>query len=183
MMMRWILTLLIRWQHDESGVAAVEATFVFPLLSILMLGTFDMGYGILASQKVIRASQVTADLVTRESTIDSSGIDEAFWAGQLALEPFNADSYGVDIVSISFDDDATPQIEWRETRNMSANGDVLSAVEPLAEAGQGVVVVTIQYQYDPVFAGFAMGSFSIGVVPMQEVAFARGRKSAVVERI
>lgn len=182
-MMVFLCALLRKWTGDERGVAAVEAAFVFPLLAVLMLGTFDIGYGILASQKTVRASQVTADLITRESEVDDDAVNEAVWAGQLSLEPFGVSTYGVDIVSISFDDDADPVIEWRETRNMSENEDVLSSVLPLADAGEGVVVVTIQYTYEPVFAGFSMGSFSIGLIPMQEVAFARGRKSAVVDRI
>lgn len=166
------------WFNTEDGTAAVEAALVFPILLTLFLGTFDLGNGILANQKTIRASQVTADLVARSSTIDSTMLDEAIEAGELALNPLSTATFGVDVVSISFDDDANAVIEWRETRNMSPVGDVLSRVESLAQAGEGVLVVTVQYEFHPVFAGFLVNN-----IPMQETAFARSRQGAVVEQI
>ncbi len=172
---RKFLTACKRWSREECGVAAAEAALIFPILMTLLLGTFDMGNGILSNQKTIRASQVTADLITRDQTVTVSEIDDAIRAGELAFTPFPTTTFGVDIVSISFDNNAAPQIVWRETRNMAPNPDVLNDVAALAEAGSGVVVVAVQYLFEPVFAGFVVDQ-----IPMQEIAFARGRKSAVV---
>lgn len=172
-----IRTLAKRWYSENDAVAAMEAAFVFPILLVLLLGTFDMGNAILSNQKAIRASQVVADLVTRSRSISSGDLNEAIKAGELAFAPLSSTSYGVDIVSLRFDEDADPQIVWRETRNMSPKSDVLDAVEALAEADSGVVVVSVQYAFEPVFAGFV-----INRINMQEIAFARGRKSAVVAR-
>lgn len=163
-----------RWR-DEKGMAAVEAAMIFPILATLLVGMYDLGNGILANQKAIRASQVIADLVTRDMTINETGIDEAVNAGELALVPFSTATFGVDIVSIRFDDDALPQIVWRETRNMPEDPDVLNDVSALAEENSGVVVVTVQYRFEPVFAGFVVDQFL-----MEEKAFARGRRSPVV---
>ena len=164
------------WFESEQGVAAVEAALVFPLLLTLLLGTFDMGNGILANQKAIRASQVTADLIARSSSVDTAMIDDAIQAGELAFTPLPSDTFGVDIVSISFDDDAEPNIEWRDTRNMAPISDVLTRVASLAEAGDGVLVVVVEYEFEPLFAGFVIDN-----IPMQEIAFARGRTGAVIE--
>ena len=133
------LCMIENWLRSEDGVAALEAAMVFPLLMVLMLGTFDMGNGILANQKAIRASQVTADLIARTSSVDAAMIDDAIEAGELAFEPLPADTFGVDVVSISFDDDANPNIEWRETRNMAPLADVLTRVADIAEANDGVL--------------------------------------------
>jgi Flp pilus assembly protein TadG len=54
-----------RWGRETEAVATVEAALVFPILLTLLLGTFDMGNGILANQKTIRASQIVADLMSR----------------------------------------------------------------------------------------------------------------------
>jgi Flp pilus assembly protein TadG len=165
------------WIFGEEAIAATEAAMVFPILLTLLLGTFDMGNGILANQKAIRASQVTADLITRGRAVTDHDIDEAVEAGKLAFSPLDSSSFGVDIVSIGFDDDADPEIVWRETRNMQPLADVLDRVEDLAESNNGVVVVTIRYLFKPVFAGFIVDH-----MPMQEIAFSRGRKSAVVTK-
>lgn len=161
--------------RETEAVAATEAALVFPILLTLLLGVFDMGNGILSNQKAIRASQVVADLITRSESVSAAEIDDAVKAGELAFAPFGSTSYGVDVVSISFDANADPQIVWRETRNMTANPNVLEDVISLAEAGNGVVVVSVRYVFEPVFAGFIIDD-----IAMQEVAFARGRKSAIV---
>ncbi len=170
-----ISQFLTRWLGEEEATAAAEAALIFPVLMTLLLGVFDMGNGILTNQKTIRASQITADLITRNSTVSTTDIDEAIEAGELALEPFSSATFGVDIVSIRFDDDAVAQIIWRETRNMAPNPDVLTDVAALAEANNGVVVVAVRYLFEPVFAGFVVDQ-----IPMEEVAFARGRRSATV---
>lgn len=165
------------WRSGEDGLAAVEAALIFPILLVLLLGVFDMGNGILANQKAIRASQVVADLITRTRSVSEADINEAIEAGQLAFETLISDTYGVDIISIRFDDDANPEIAWRETRGMAPAADVLSRVESLAEPNNGVVMVVVRYMFEPLFSGFV-----INEIPMQEVAFARGRKSSVVNR-
>lgn len=163
--------------QEEDGMAAVEAAYIFPILLTMMLGVFDIGNGIIANQKAIRASQVTADLIARYAEVDTASLNEAIQGGQQALVPLDDSSYGVDVVSIAFDDDAVPTIEWRETRNMTPIADVLTRVASIAEADEGVLVVAVEYMYEPLFAGFVVDDMQ-----MQEIAFARGRKSAVIEK-
>ena len=164
------------WLFQKDGTAAVEAAFVFPILLVLLLGTFDMGRGILSNQKTIRASQITADLITRARTVSVADVNEAVNAGELALHPFSTDTFGVEIVSVRFDEDSTPEVVWSELRgNITANANVLTDVASLAEPNGGVVVVTVEYDFEPVFAGFVIDQIS-----MRETAFSRGRKSAVV---
>ncbi|MBX2834820.1 MAG: pilus assembly protein [Micavibrio sp.] len=169
--------MLQYWWCEDDGLAAVEAALTFPVLLVMMLGLYDMGNGILANQKAIRASQIVADLVARDRSVDQLEINEIVAAGRLAFEPLDTGAYGVDIVSIRFDDEANPQIVWRETVNMSEMADVLSNVSALAEPDNGVVAVGVSYEFRPVFAGFVVDN-----IPMLEVAFSRGRKSAVVAK-
>lgn len=164
--------------REEDGMAAVEAAYIFPILLTMLLGVFDLGNGIIANQKTIRASQVTADLITRFSQVDTAMLNEAIQGGQQALVPLNVASYGVDVISIRFDENSNPTIEWRETRNMAPIGDVLTRVAALAEPNEGVLVVAVEYLYQPLFAGFVVDDLQ-----MQEIAFARGRKTSVVEKI
>lgn len=169
------MTVVKNWIENTEGVAAAEAALIFPLLLTILLGVFDMGNAVLANQKTIRASQVTGDLITRMREVTNNDINEAIEAGRLALMPMPTDQYGVDIVSIRFDEDAQGEIVWRETQNMSPMDDVLSKVSALATPNEGVVVVASEYNFEPVFTGFV-----INAVPMQEIAFTRGRLSPVV---
>lgn len=167
--------ILRQWISDIQGVAAAESALIFPVLLTILLGVFDMGNAVLANQKTIRASQVTADLITRLREVTNVDIEEAVDAGRLALTPLETAQYGVDIISIRFDENADAEIVWRETRNMNPVQNVLSNVSALATPNDGVVMVASQYNFEPVFAGFV-----IDTVPMQELAFTRGRLSSVV---
>ncbi len=170
-------SLISRWKREDDALAAVEAAMIFPVMLTMLLGIYDLGFGILANQKAVRASQVVADLVTRENVASDADIDEAVDAGRLAFQPMDTSSYGVDIVSIRFDEDANGEILWRETVNMTAVGDALGAVDALAEADEGVVMVSINYVYEPLFAGFIISEMT-----MEEVAFSRGRSSPAITR-
>ncbi len=174
-MMFFLQQKFIEWWCGRDGIAATEAALIFPVLLTLLLGVFDFGNAILINQKTIRASQVTADLIARNRSVDDAMVNEAIEAGRLAYEPMSSAGYGVDVVSVRFDDDANPQIVWRETQGMSPMADVLADVQSLAEAGEGVLVVGVRYEFQPIFAGFL-----VDAIPMHERAFARGRKSPVV---
>lgn len=174
-MTRFIPRIFKRWYKEEEALAAIEAAMVFPVMLIMLLGILDVGNGILANQKCVRASQVVADLVARNSTISQSDLDEAVEAGRLAFEPMDTSSYGVDIVSIRFDENANGEIVWRKTVNMTGAADPLASTAALAAANEGVVMVSVRYVFEPIF-----GKFVSPHLEMSEVAFTRGRSSAVV---
>ncbi|MGN7439168.1 MAG: TadE/TadG family type IV pilus assembly protein [Alcanivorax sp.] len=173
-----IKQLIKRWKDEEHGLAAIEAAMIFPIMLMLLVGVFDAGNAILANQKTIRASQVVADLITRQNIVSDADINEAIEAGKLAFEPIDSSSYGVDIISIRFDEDANSEIVWRETRNMPPVSNPLSDVSAVQSANEGVVMVSVAYNYEPLFAGFVMTAFG-----MEERAFSRGRSTPVVLRV
>lgn len=175
MMVHNIRVLLSSWKKDEDALAAVEAAMIFPIMLTMLLGVYDLGFGILANQKAIRASQVVADLITRENIVSDTDIAEAIEAGRLAFMPMDSTSYGVDVVSIRFDENADAEILWRETVNMPSLPDALTAVDALSDADEGVVMVSVHYVYEPLFAGFIVNDMN-----MNEVAFGRGRSSPII---
>lgn len=161
----------------EDGSAAIEAALLFPILMVLLMGMVDIGDATLTNQKVISGSQVAADLLARKPTASSSDIDNAAEAARLALMPFPTDSFGIDIASIQFDTDGLPVVLWRVTRNMSPNDVAVQSSEAIGAPGEGVLIVTVQYRFEPTFSGHIIGPFT-----MQEVAFVRGRKSPTITR-
>jgi len=156
-------------------MAAVEAALIFPILLTMLLGSFDAGYGILAAQKTVRASQVTADLIARNRQVTNADLEEAITGGMLSMTPYDVESYGVDITSIEFDEDSNVVELWCETRNMERNTDVVDNVGALAAPREGVIAVTVRYNYVPTFSGFVFDE-----IQMQEVAYSRGRLTSSV---
>ncbi len=176
------------YSKDQQGVAATEFALAFPMLFMMLLGTVELGQGIMANQKVIMSTQIVSDLITRTEEVTNAQLAEAKAAGRLALNPFDQASIGFDIISIQYDPDsdddgeeADPVIVWRETDNMDGyeleEEDVLEQVLPLALEGDGVVIVYVRFPYRAAF-----GSRFVGDLNMIEYTFARGRKNPVITR-
>lgn len=173
-----IFSFLKKYKNNKDGLAAVEVSLILPVLLTLLLGMVDLGHGLMVKKKVIGASQIIGDLLTRTSSVTQDEIDDAILAGKLALAPYPDANYGVDIVSIEFvGDEAVPTELWRETYNRTPNTELINYVDTLGDKGDGTFVVAVSYEFEPFFTGFILDYFTI-----EEVAFSRGRRSAVVRR-
>lgn len=164
-----------RYIRDESAVAAVEAALMFPTLIMMLVSMVDIGNGLLANQKLIAAAQITVDLVTREANPSMAQRSEAITAGQIAMSPYPLSEYGYLITSIRFDSSGDAEVVWQESSGLAVDQDLVNDTSDLGDPGEGVVMVVVDYTYHPFFTGFVVGDLH-----MQEVAYARGRKSAVV---
>lgn len=163
------------WIDDEEGVAMVEAVMLFPPMITLLLGVYDLGNGIMLSQKTITASQVAADLISRNKTMNDANLSDIIEGSKLAFEPYGTTDYGVDIVSVQFDSNKNPVVLWRRTENMLPNIEAVNSVKGLSPSGEGMIIVTVVYKYVPQFSHFFTGEMDFS-----EVAFSRGRRSATV---
>lgn len=174
-MEKYIKSLAARWWRSREGTAAVEFVLIFPLLLIMLVGVDELGTGIMINQKCIAASQMVADLIARNKSVTQAQLDDYVTAGGLALDPYSTATLGFDIVSIQYDASNNPQQVWRYTSNMQPNNDGITGAAGLGVNGDGVLAVTVTYNYVPPLA-----SMVIHTIPMEEIAYTRGRQSAVI---
>lgn len=161
---------------DNKALAVVESALLFPVLITLSFGIYDLGTAISLSQKVISASQISADLLTRERTLTVNEITQSLAAARLALDPYNSEDLGFDVVGVKFDEDLIPQECWRYTsENMTPKYVQSSETDGLGGEGEGLVVVTTRYTYTPYFSHTLIGTFDL-----EETSFVRGRKNAFI---
>lgn len=156
---------------------AAEFALVLPLMVALLFGAYDMGTALVINQKAISASQMMADLASRTPAVTQEQIDDIVFAGQQAMRPYSSDTFSYSLLSIEFSDDEDapePGVCW-DAGPIETTQTMLDSTEPLGAAGDGLMVVTVAYNYEPVFATFLMDTIN-----MREVAFARGRRSPVV---
>lgn len=174
-----LFLVLQNYINDRRGVAFSEFALIFPILFVLLFGVFDMGNAILVNQKTISSSQIIADLITRQIDVTDIELDEALAAGKLAMQPFSTAPYGVEVMSIGFTGDGDFDVLWRETRNMPEMpmDEIGMRIAELHQEEEGVVMVAVRYTYRPAFA-----SFVVKEIDMQEISFARGRRTPVVTR-
>ena len=170
-----MINLLKKYWKNEEGLSFMETAILFPVLLSLMMAVYDLGQGVIVNQKTVSASQIIADLVTRQEFVDQAVVLDIVNAGEMAFAPYSALPFGYDIASVEFDEDADPIVLWRMSDNMNESDQAIDSTAGLGEEGEGVVVVSVQYSYQPYFSNFVVEQFD-----MTERAFLRGRKSAVV---
>jgi len=169
-------------KNDEDGLAVIEFALVFPILFMLLLGVWDVGYGLWANQKTISASHSIADLVARQLRVSESEVSQAMLAGELTLAPFPTDdNLYIEILSVGFDSDGnideTEGVSWEVTTDGEpVKLDLYDKIQGLSLPYEGAVAVRVSYTYTPSF-----GSFIIDTIEMEEIACARGRKTAVIQ--
>ena len=165
------------WAVRSSGMIAAEFALVLPIMVALLFGAFDMGSALVINQKAIAASQMMADLASRTVALTQEELDDIVFSGQQAMRPYSLETFAYSILSIEYTDDVDdpePEICW-DMGSIATTQAMLDSTVPLAVAGEGLIVVTVDYDYEPVFATYLMD-----VMNMREVAFARGRRSPVV---
>lgn len=162
------------WRNDR-GLAFIESAFILPLFVLMVMGTFDIGQALIVNQKLSAASHMAADLLTRQGYVSDDMIDDTIEAARLVIDPFDRQSFGLDIASIEFDNNDNPRTVWRRTTNMPADNNLIDDADGLGFSGEGVVAVTAVYHYEP----FATGVFT-GTFTMTEKSFMRGRRNAIV---
>ena len=172
-----IINVLKYWYRDDRASVAIEVGLLIPVMLTLLLGVVDVGNYICADQKLIDANHMVADLLTRNPTIATSDLQDAFTAGQLTMGPYDAATFGIDVVGVQFEGGPTqPQIQWRYTNNAVTNGDVPTDTNNLGNDQDGVIVVTATYTYVP----FLIGGLANLSYNLKEVAIARGRNGLYI---
>ncbi|GAB5387658.1 MAG: hypothetical protein Alpg2KO_06260 [Alphaproteobacteria bacterium] len=170
--------LLKAFITGDDAVAAVEFALIFPVLVTIFLASVDLGQALWMNRKVIATSQTVGDLLARSDTVDDALIADVIDAADLIMEPFDFAEVGYDIISIRFDDDdALPEIAWRETVGMPADDRFPELADGLGAEGDGVMAVVVTATFEPVFYGFVLGD-----IDMTETAFLRGRRQPFVGR-
>jgi Flp pilus assembly protein TadG len=173
--MKLMTSLFKKFLADTAATAAAEFTLIFPLLMTMLMGLNEVGTGVMINQKSIAAAQIVADLIARNSTVNDTVLDQAIQAGKLALDPYNTQDLGFDVVSIQFDKNNNPQEVWRHTVNMAPNNDGINRSAGLGVSGDGVLAVTVTYNYRP-----PLSSYIVSSIGMEEIAFSRGRNAPVI---
>jgi Flp pilus assembly protein TadG len=171
-----IRRIIKTWLKEDKAFAATEFAMIFPILFSLLMGTYDIGQAMIINQKVMSASQITADLIARSPIASAQDVNDAIEAGRLAMSPYDTSNLDYEIKSVRFDSEGEMVTEGEaSSSSYTGSTDLTGQMDTLANPGEGVLGVVMQYKYIPFFFAFFISEFN-----MEEVAYARGRKSSVV---
>lgn len=170
-------TALRRFLLDRRGMAASEFALLLPLMLTFVVGTVEIGSALILDRKITSATQTAGDLIAQADTVTLADVDDIFRATEIILEPYASAAAGSAIYSVVMAGDSSVSIAWSETHGTGSPTPTTSVPAGLLRPGDSIIVVELNYQYQPIFTGLLFSPFNI-----TDKAYLRPRRSAAVAR-
>ncbi|NKB57718.1 MAG: hypothetical protein GKS00_15430 [Alphaproteobacteria bacterium] len=173
-----MMQILKECMRCRRGSALTEFVLIVPMMTLLFAGAVEATRLLRLDRKLQNAAYATADLVTHKPSVNDDRMADILVAADLVMQPFTASGLAVGVSSVVFDEtDGVPSVDWTESHRGGVVPDAVTKAEGMGPPGDSVVIVRATYDYVPIFGDFVFGSFEL-----VEMAFARPRRSAIVER-
>ncbi len=162
---RRLLHTLLR---DKRGSAAVEFAMLMPLLTLMLLGTMELGRAINMDRVFTMATGTTGDLVAREEYLGTSSsdaktnLDSMMLSIKQIMQPYDSSSLQLGIFSVQAS--PTNASDTRVVWSYSYNGKSVPAKcatytlpAGLLAKGGSTIVVESSYVFKPLFTNVIPG--------------------------
>jgi Flp pilus assembly protein TadG len=153
---------------DTRGTAAVEFAFLLPLLTLMLLGTMELGRAINMDREFTMATGMTGDLVAREQFLGTSStdakntLDSMMASIQHIMQPYDSSSLALGIFSVQAS--ATNASDTRVVWSYSWNGKTVPSKcatytlpSGMLAKGGSTVVVESSFLFKPLFVNVIPG--------------------------
>lgn len=153
-----------RWKDDfatdRDGLAAVEFALILPMMVLMFFGMLEASDLFTVNRRLANASNSLVDLVAHEPTVTRAQVDDMIVGVTRILEPTDASTVVMRVVSIQkgADASAAPTVHWSRDRNGAepyAAGSTYTGLEDntTLNANSSLLVVEIEYTYQSGYAG------------------------------
>lgn len=97
---------------DRSGAGALEFAFLAPILLAIYLSSFEITMGYTVARKVLKAAGTVADIVTRQSTVDKTFLNEMLDTAEATVAPNGTTGMTMKISGITIDSAGNAKVLW-----------------------------------------------------------------------
>ena len=98
-----MIQLLRNLWRKRGGTASIEFAFALPAMLVMFMGVFELSQALIMYMKVIDVADTVSDLVSQQSTISTTDIDNYYTAGQLVMTPSAPGGLQLAVASVIFD--------------------------------------------------------------------------------
>jgi len=173
-----ILPAIAACLRCNRGAAMTEFVLIVPMMALMLAGAVEVTGLLRLDRKLQNAAYATADLSTQRPNLSDTRLADIFAAADLVIQPYIDQDLSIGISSVVFDpDDGSASVDWSESLRGGTVPDATEKAVGMGPPGDSVVVVRASYTYKPVF-----GTFVFGEIALEEIAFARPRRSSSIAR-
>ncbi|MEQ8178770.1 MAG: pilus assembly protein [Amphiplicatus sp.] len=166
-----VIGRLMRAAGDRDGMAATEFALILPLMTSIFFGMLEISDAMMASRRVVNATNALADLVTQEKKIITDDVPKIFEGAKQMLEPTATSGVSMTLVSVKLHDNGTPNnkaddkvvVEWSRDDSggtpyaVGVDYDKLDDITIL-QSGVSLIVSELSYQYKSGLTSKILGS-------------------------
>lgn len=169
--------ILHRFKRDDSGVAAIEMAFIFPVMIIMLVGLVDVTDGMSANRKVTITANTLGDLISQEpGTTSKINLDGIFAGAIETMVPYDGTAVGLEVFTFRKVGANAPAIEWqyRQGTNCGSPPSVTSDMDNLMTQGNDLIISRSCYNFSYILGSLFSGNTSF---KMADEMTLRPRKS------
>ena len=164
-------------QRNDSGMAAIEMAFIFPVMVTMLVGLVDVTDGLSANRKVTITANTLGDLISQEpGTTTKANINGIFDAAQQTMVPYDGSSVGLEVFDFRKKPGKSPKLEWqhRKGTNCGSVPPVTADMTKLMAQGNDLIISRTCYNFHYILGGLFSGNTSF---KMTDEMTLRPRKS------
>lgn len=166
-----LAALLNRFRRSERGLAAIELALMAPVMSMMLLGGFDLARFISVRAGVDKVGFSVADVTSQYDTLTSAAMTQVFKITGSSMPTYVSGTTGVTVLtSVYLNSSNVPKVRWQcysttgaaWVSKIGAEG-ATAAVNAglLADVNDNLMVSEVFYKFTPVFARFFKSDFTI----------------------
>lgn len=157
-----LLSAYRRFRRDNSGIAAIEFVFVFPMMITLFLGSIELTEAFSLNRKVAHVASVVGDLSSQTERLEDSDVTAFFQTKDALMYPYTADPTLASVALVYADEDGNRTVirQWD-----GPDGGVTISAEDVPETmlanGSYVYVSSTEYEHSPRYGHVLTGDITL----------------------
>jgi Flp pilus assembly protein TadG len=169
--------LIGRFIRDRRGNAAVEFSFIVPLMLTMFFGTVEFSSGVAVSRKVTLVARTMSDLVSQSSTVTDTDLTNFTTTSKAIMTPYGPTPLNTTVSELYIDPATlTAKVKWSKGSAPRGLDSTVSVPTALKIGGTYLIYSEVNYRYVPA-VGYVMASSGI---TLSDFTYTRPRQSTCV---
>jgi Flp pilus assembly protein TadG len=164
--------------RNNSGLAAIEFAMIFPLMGMMLLGTYEFSAGVAIDRKVTIMARTLSDLTSQNTTVTDTQFTNFFNAGKAIMTPYASAPVEGTITELYINPSTLKaRVQWSKGVAARSPGDIVEIPDALKIGGTYLIFSEVKYKYVPSVAWFIN---KVNGITLTDYSYTRPRQGLCV---
>ena len=164
--------------RNNSGLAAIEFAMIFPLMGMMLLGTYEFSAGVAIDRKVTIMARTLSDLTSQNTSVTDAQFTNFFNAGKAIMTPYASTPVEGTITELYVNPSTLKaRVQWSKGVAPRSAGDIVEIPDALKVGGTYLIFSEVKYKYVPSVAWFIN---KVNGITLSDISYTRPRQGLCV---